>query len=241
MNGKGTTRIILGGKLGALFGKEWNLYVNSPAEAIQAIDINLKGKLREYLSTKGGKKYYKIALSKKDNLLKSNELDNPTGENDIYVLPIVRGKSSGTGKILASIGLAIVGITLAVVGVMTGNIFLIKAGFMLANIADVLLIGGIVQLLTPVPKFNANTTNSDGGSRGSNIFEGNSVATSQGGAVGVVYGRMLVTPMPISLSYSNTDQVTSTDIPSTDYDTTENDGNIVEYDAITRQNGWNLA
>jgi hypothetical protein len=58
-------------------------------------------------------------------------------------------------------------------------------------------------MLTPTPNFNQD---SDGDGRGSNLFQGNSVVTTQGSAVGLVYGRMMVTPMPVSVAFDNYDQ-----------------------------------
>ena len=60
-------KIKLYGKLGTLFGKEWNLDVNSVSEAIRAIDINTKGELSKYLLK--NKSYYKIAVKNKKNLV----------------------------------------------------------------------------------------------------------------------------------------------------------------------------
>jgi hypothetical protein len=76
-------------------------------------------------------------------------------------------------------------------------------GTMAATAAASLAIGGITQMLTPTPNFN---NNAEGDSRGSNLFGGNASAISQGGAVGLVYGRALVTPMPVSISFDNKDQ-----------------------------------
>lgn len=40
------TKIVLGGAMGRIWGKEWFLDVNSPAEAIQMINANKPGFLR---------------------------------------------------------------------------------------------------------------------------------------------------------------------------------------------------
>ena len=191
--------IHLGGKLGAIFGKKWQLDVSSPAEALRAIDINVKGRLREYLTAQGDKKFYKIALAKKDNLLGKEELDKPSGKSDIYVLPTIKGNSTGWGKIVAAV--AIVAILL-----ITQQYWAIPkvVVYAAASAAASLAIGGIVQLVTPVPNFNQNGQGDSRG-EGSTLFQGNSTTISQGGAVGLVYGRALVIPMPISISYDNTD------------------------------------
>jgi len=60
------TTIHLGGKLGKLFGKKWELLVSSPAEAVHAIDVNTGGAFKRYLAKDGQKKFYKVAVGKKD-------------------------------------------------------------------------------------------------------------------------------------------------------------------------------
>lgn len=78
---------------------------------------------------------------------------------------------------------------------------------MIGGVGASLILGGISQLLTPTPNFNQDTA---GESRGSSLFNGNAAAVSQGGSVGLVYGRALVTPMPVCISFWNQD-VTAAD------------------------------
>jgi predicted phage tail protein len=196
MNGK-LVNVYLEGKLGQLFGREWRLAVKSPGEAFRAININLKGKLKEYLVNQGAKKYYKIAIQKKDNLISpKEEINNPSGEGDIYFIPTIRGKSTGLGKIIAGAVLVIIGAVLFVTG--WGSVF--SAPLISAGVG--LMIGGVVQLMTPIPKMGLQESQSYD-QRSSSIFQGNSTTITQGSAVGIVYGRALVPPMPISMSMRN--------------------------------------
>lgn len=195
---EGLTTIHLGGKLGQLFGKKWELMVSSPAEAIHAINVNTKGKLRAFLSAQGAKKFYKIGVGNKDALLGAEELKNRSGQSSIYIMPIAKGRSSGFGKIIAAVAIA------ALTWWNPLGFAAASAWFTVGySAAASLAIGGVVQLLTPTPNFN---NNAEGDSRGSNLFGGNAAAVTQGGAVGLVYGRALVTPMPISISFDNKDQ-----------------------------------
>lgn len=204
------TKVFLHGRLGKLYGKEWNLAVKSPAEAIRAIDINVNGKLKEQLYKEGTSKYYKICLGNKDNALDKNELINPSGNIPIHIIPVIKGKKSGLGKILAAIAIIIItyytfgaGSGLAAgEGVLGGTLTAGQATMIGYTMAASLIVGGITQMLTPVPNFNLSP---DGDGRGSNIFQGNSFVTTQGSAVGLVYGRMMVTPMPVSLAFDNYD------------------------------------
>jgi predicted phage tail protein len=209
--------IFLTGKLGILYGKKWTLDVNSPAEGIRAIDANLKGALREYLNGEGAKKYYKVAIQNKKNLLNKEEIANPTGQSDIYIMPTIKGANSGGGKILAGIAL----VAIAVFGGPAGwaiagqgaGLFGAGAALTIAGVGASLILGGVMQLLTPVPKIGESTEQ-----KSSNLFQGNASAISQGGAVPIIYGRALVSPMPICISLNNVDQTTtqSTDIGTVD-------------------------
>jgi predicted phage tail protein len=205
---EGLTTIHLGGKLGQLFGKKWTLKVSSPAEAIRAIDVNLRGKLRAYLSKEGAKKFYRLGVGKKDALIEKSELHNRSGNANIYLMPVAKGRNSGGAKIL--LGIAIIASIALTGGFAAGGWAMASAGgglgivgTALVGISASLVLGGITQMLTPTPNFN---NNAEGDSRGSNLFGGNASAISQGGAVGLVYGRALVTPMPVSISFDNKDQ-----------------------------------
>lgn len=198
--------VYLEGKLGKLFGKKWELEVKSPTEALRAINSNVGGKLIQYLSTDGGKRFYKIAVQKKNNLLTKEEISGPTGSGDIYIIPTIRGSGDGVGMLIA-------GVALVALAVASGGAALAATGFLGGFAAPVaalglsLVLGGITQLLTPTPKFDDKSA--DQLNKGSNIFQGNATTIAQGGAVPLIYGRVLVSPMPISASLSNRDQSTT--------------------------------
>ncbi len=193
---EGLTRIFLGGKLGQLFGKEWKLYVKSPAEALRAININTGGKLKEYLRLQKRDTYYKCAINNKHNLLTAEEIKRPTGNCDIFIFPSAKG-GSNVVRIIIGIILIIVGIVVFAYGG-DGSIF-IQYGIGL-------IIGGVVGLIIGTPSFTQNPSSEATG--GSALFSNNAMTFGQGGPVRVAYGRVLLEalPVPISLAYSNFDQ-----------------------------------
>lgn len=197
------TTIYLTGKLGQLFGKKWILDIKSPAEAVRAINANTKGGFLDYL-IKNKDKNYKIALQKKNNLIGAEELKNRSGHSDIYIMPTIKG-SGAVARIIA--GVVLIALSF-VPGLQFASPFLVKAG-------AALILGGIVELLTPIPSFDQNSGGNEDG-RQSTLFQGNASTIFQGGAVGLVYGRALVAPMPISLSINNndTDATASTTVGS---------------------------
>lgn len=181
-------RIFLHGYLGRMFGKYWNLDVKSVKEAMEAININTKGKFRKYFLTKGRSKLYYVKLG---NYITNEpeELCANCGEStDIHIFPYVYGQS-GVVKI-------IVGIVLIVVGVLAKQPWMIKVGVSL-------IIGGIVTLLTPIPNWGGFNAGEQGVS---NIFDGNGLIANQGFVIPIVYGRMAVNPIPISVSLRNEDR-----------------------------------
>lgn len=195
------TNIHLIGSLGRRFGEKWTLDVRSPAEAIRAIDINLKGALSEYLSGPARNKPYKVALQKRENVIGADEVTHRSGMGDIYIIPTIRGANSGLGKIVVGVGLlalayfsagATAGSSLAVLfGGATAQTTLIGFGVSF-------LLGGITQALTPNPQSPTTQSNSF-------AFPGNSTSVVQGGCVPLLYGRALTTPVPIAITTLNND------------------------------------
>lgn len=188
-----TTRIVLGGKLGLLFGEEWQLDVMSPTEALRAIDANLGGQLRTYLGGEGAKGLYRVCVQRDDNDLAKEEIDHRSGRSDIYVLPAIEGANSGAGKIILGIAL------LAVAWwnpYAWGSVIIGAIGGMGAS----LVLGGVTQLLTPIPKDAASSEQ-----RQSFDFQGAATATAQGVCVPIVYGRMLIAPVPIAIAFNTQD------------------------------------
>ena len=195
------TNVYLIGALGTKFGKHWKLDVKSPAEAVRAIDINTKRKLSEYLKGPAKNKYYKVAIGNKKSTIGKDEITNKSGCSDIYIIPTVKGAGDNAfGKIVA-------GIVLVVAAYFTGGTALAFLQVPLASAGISLILGGIVQLLTPVPNFNAN----DEATRQSSFFQGNASTILQGYPVSIVYGRALVSPLPISISLSYEDVYNNTD------------------------------
>jgi predicted phage tail protein len=181
-------KIKLYGKLGKICGKEWELDVSSVGEAIKAININTNGKLEKYLTTDGALKYYKVCIKNKNNFISEKEINTPYENGDIYIIPVIRG--AGKNGIFQ----AILGVVLIVVGYFTGTMGV------LGRVGLALVFGGVAQLLM-APKISDN-----GEQRGSFLFQGNATAASQGGPVGIVYGRAIVAPMPICLAMDNLDK-----------------------------------
>lgn len=207
------TTIHLVGSLGRAVGHyKLEMDVFSVGEAVRAIDIVTDGKLSQYLRGPGKDKYYKVALQKRDNVVDKEELTHRSGRSTIWIIPTIRGRNSSGGKILA--GIAILALTYFTGGLAVGAAGWMGAtataasplGIMAIGFGVSLLLGGITQLLTPKPQGPAANEEM----AQSTSFQGNATAVVQGGPVPIVYGRMLVPALPISITISNnTQQITN--------------------------------
>lgn len=187
--------VHLGGRLGTLFGKEWKgLRVSSPAEAFRAIDINTKGRFRQYLA-KDPKREYHVTIQKKsaETCLSAEELKHRTGNGDIYLLPAIQGRNNGWVKIVAGAVLVVIGVAIDYFS--GGSLSLLGNAFI--AMGSSLILGGITQLLTPIPKQNQQLQSYN--------FQGNATTVNQGGCVPIFYGRYLISPVPICVSFSASD------------------------------------
>ncbi len=217
------TTVHLVGSLGKAIGREvWHLDVNSVSEALRAIDINTRGALANYLRGPAAKRAYKIALQKKSNIIEPKEGTHRSGRSTIYIMPTIRGRNSGGGKIALGIGLIALAVftggasagvtgwawsagaaaTATTAGTAAG---LTTFGSLVVGFGISLVLGGITQLLTPKAQGPADPNEQSQ----STSFSGNTSAVVQGGCIGVVYGRALVTPIPVSITTDNDDLSTT--------------------------------
>lgn len=222
MNTPTLTTVYLVGSLGrAMRRTKWELDVKSVSEAVRAIDINTRGALAAYLSGPARDRHYKIALQKRDAVIDPAEMSHRSGRSTIYIMPTIRGRKGGVGKIL--LGVALVALAFTGAGAMLGSTMygimggtagvslgaggyaavagLSLIGTAVAGFGVSLILGGITQLITP--KAQGDVTPEE--QRASTTFPGNTTAVVQGGAIPLVYGHALVSPTPISVTIANND------------------------------------
>lgn len=180
------TKIRLDGVLGKKFGKEWELEVSSPSEALRLIEANKPG-LRAWLVS-NREKYdaYRVtcvyADGRTEDLEDNTYFLNRTGLAMIRFTPIVSGSSS-TVKI-------IVGAVLVVAGVYFDQAWMVKIG-------AALILGGVIEALSPRPKLGDNS-NPD--NKNSYYFDGPANTETQGSPVPLIYGRVMCGSHPVSAS-----------------------------------------
>ena len=181
--------------------------VRTPAEAIRFLLCNfpeLRGLMRDG--------YYKVAASDLELELADHpeQLHYPLGTDDVVrVIPVITGAGGGTGKILlgaALIGLSAVtfggsalfagsfsatGIGAAIAGTTTG---LATGSIALLGIGASLVLSGVADLITPVPK----APDIDNDPRENFNFSGIQNVSREGVPVPIVYGEMVVGSVVVS-------------------------------------------
>jgi len=174
--------IRLYGRLGALFGREHRLAVVSPAEAVRAL-MALKPGFEKYLMNAKDKGFGFAVFLGKRNLAES-ELHSPAGNDDIRIAPIVFGAKSGWMQII--VGLVIIIVSM-VIDYFTYGAFGEATGYQTYYMGITMIIGGVIQLLMPVPKGPHSQDPIE--NRPSYTFNGSVNTLAQGYPVPLLYGK----------------------------------------------------
>ena len=193
-------KIILSGDLGKKFGRIHSFAISTPAEAIRALCANFKEFSKDLLNAHKAGVYYKVYVDKK-NIRSPEQIDesfvNPFSHT-IRIIPVITGAKNG-GLLGVVLGAAIIatafftgGATLAASGIAFSGL-----GAQVAfGIGVSLALGGISQLLSPMPKSPGPQESVE--NKPSYSFNGPVNTTSQGQCVPIGYGRMIVGSAVIS-------------------------------------------
>lgn len=119
------------------------------------------------------------------------QLHYPVGQSEIRIIPVVAG-AGAAGRIIA--GVALVAASFLIPG--SAAIIGIGLKSLTAGIGLSLALGGVAQLLTPVPKLGKEDSASD--PRKSFSFSGIQNTSRQGVPVPIIYGETLVGSVVIS-------------------------------------------
>lgn len=222
---KNTVRKVrLEGELGEKFGEVWNLNVQTPHEAIRAIECQTKG-FRKHIVDNAEKGIGYEVLIGDQGIKQEEELLYPAPmRDDFTIIPIIQGaKSRGFGMILFGIAMMIPGIremTLAMApttgpatattasGWVVGGGTTTTAGMTMSQafgslgtwqslgmtMGASLVFGGASLLLAP------SIDGSGGDEEQSYLFDGAINSTKQGTPVPILYGRLIVGGAVISAS-----------------------------------------
>lgn len=171
------TKIKLYGALAKFLKKRvFHAEVSSPAEAIRFLVANFP-EVEEHITNHN----YRVFIADTD--IDETELNHPCGTNEIKIIPVTQG-AGGALRIIS--GTALIALSFI-------------PGFqILGAIGASLVLGGISQLLTPVPKLSgSNTDPSD--PRKSYSFSSVQNTSRQGSPIPIVYGECLVGSIVVSI------------------------------------------
>jgi len=171
--------IRLYGELGVLFGREFQLDVKTPAEAMRALSSQVKG-FREYFQ-RHAQDAFKVFVGARNA---SEEICGACSDKEIIrVTPV----ATGSGAVVR----IILGVVICVLNFFFGG----NNPYVYAFAAS-LIFGGVSELLTS--KSNTKSTGESSSNTPSYNFNGPVNTSAQGNPVPLCYGRLIVGSAVIS-------------------------------------------
>ncbi len=169
------TTIRLYGALGARFGRIHRLAVQTSAEAVKALCINLDG-LESFLMN-ANKNGMTFAVFRGKRNIGEQDFKELGGDSDIRIAPVLEGAKKA-GLFQTILGIVVTGMTFGSAGV-------IGAGMISAGIG--MAAGGIYQMLSPQPKGLQGRDDPD--NKPSYAFGGAVNTLAMGNPVALLYGE----------------------------------------------------
>ncbi|WP_261369083.1 tail assembly protein [Yersinia rohdei] len=188
--------IILGGVLGKKFGRKYLWDVSSPSEAIKALCSQIKG-FKAFMLDSESKGFTFAVFNGKRNI-GENELEL-CGKALIHIMPILIGsKKAGAFQTILGAVLVVVGAILSFTPFAAASPFLIKGG-------AALMLGGVVQMLSPQQGGLATRQSAD--NTPSYAFGGPVNTVAQGNPIPIGYGERIIGGAIISAGIYTEDQM----------------------------------
>lgn len=171
------TRILLSGCLAQKFGRKYDrlLETGTTREAFSALQHTVDG-FADFIrdSARSGLRF--AIFRNRENI--NEDGFTLSGTTEIRIVPVISG--SKRGGLLQTV----VGIALIVASPFTGGATL--------GIGIAMTLGGVIQMLTPIPKAASQQEQATTENKPSYLFNGAFNTTQQGLPVPVIYGQMLV-------------------------------------------------
>ncbi len=183
--------IMLYGELGKKFGRVHRMDVRTPAEAIRALMANFKD-FEKYMITAESRGLGFKVRNGKFELEKEDQIAEPASRV-IKIIPTVIG---GNAESRILIGAVLVAAAIVIDGFSFGAAHPIAQ--VLGSIGVSLILGGVVEMLSPPPKTNLNDSPEAPQNDPSYSFNGPINTTAQGNPVAIGYGRLLIGSAVIS-------------------------------------------
>lgn len=131
--------VKLYGPMRKRFGREFQLAVSNPAEAIRSLCVQVPG-FKEYLfNSKAAGLTFAVFTGKRN--IGEKDIESPSGNDEIRIAPVIEGSKRG-GLFQTIFGVALIAISV---------IAPVTAPYLL-GMGVSMVIGGVVQMLSPQPK-----------------------------------------------------------------------------------------
>jgi predicted phage tail protein len=174
------TTIRLYGALGARFGRVHRLAVQTSAEAVKALCINLDGLESYLLNAKKNGMTFAVFRGKRN--IGADDFRDLTGDSDIRIAPVMEGaKKAGMFQTILGAVMVVAGVVASFIpgGQAFAPSLLIGGASMMA--------GGIYQMLSPQPKGLQGRDDPD--NKPSYAFGGAVNTLAMGNPVALLYGE----------------------------------------------------
>lgn len=226
------TTVYLYGEMGRRFGRKHRLAVSSTAEALRLIEVNHPG-LAAYL-IESGDRGVAFRIKVNGTPIEAEQVTFERPGATIRISPVVRGnKDKWIGVVL---GIALVALAWASGQPWATNTILSKVGgFALVKGLTVagfvgglglsLAIGGVAQMLSPMPELPSFGQSSDPG-RPSYVFQGPVNRVEQGGPVPLCYGGPILVGSGIVSSSVESEDLNATQAAAPDQTGIEGEGSF---------------
>lgn len=175
--------------------------VASAAEAVRFLLANFP-QLEKHMA----EQHYRVSVGDYD--LTEGELHDPAGQQQIRIVPVSVGAGGPVGRIVAGVALVAVSLLFAPGAALAGSLFTLgsQAVSIGVGIGISLALGGVAQLLSPVPQITSPASGPSGSSTAetefdpqkSYSFSGIQNTSSQGVPVPLIYGETIVGSVVIS-------------------------------------------
>lgn len=182
-------KVKLYGRLAKFIGRRvLEADVATAAEAVRFLLANFP-QLEKHMADQ----HYRVSVGNYD--LAEEELHHPAGQQVIKIIPVVAG-AGAVGRILLGAALLIASFAIPGFAAWAGP----TAYGLIVGVGSSLVLGGVAQLLTPVPRTVGPGSTSDTAKdpRKSYSFSGIQNTSRQGLPVPIVYGEALVGSVVIS-------------------------------------------
>ena len=186
-NNKAMTMILLSGSLAKAFGRQHFrlLETGTTVEVFSALKHTLNG-FEDFIRN-SARRGLRFAIFRNRQNVGESEF-TLSGTTEIRIVPVIAGSKNG------GVFQTIVGVVLIVAGAVISGFGGAAVGAPMMQIGIAMTIGGVIQMLTPVPSSKSGSQQEQASTENkpSYLFNGAFNSTQQGLPVPVIYGQMLV-------------------------------------------------